>query len=90
MKDARIVALRNRAERDHSISDGALRLLLSLLTAFGHKQKAWHCTNTEASSLCGISDRKTLQKRFESLIQSGYLVKAGQDGCPPRNLYFWP
>ena len=90
MKDPRIVALRNRAERDHGISDGALRLLLALLTKFGREKKAWTCTNAEALELCGISDRKTLLRRFACLIQAGYLVKAGAAGCPPKNLYFWP
>ncbi len=90
MKDPRISALRSRAERDLTISDGSLRLLLCLLSDYGRKNKAWNLTTADAADLCGIADQKSVRRRFLELVTAGYIVKAGQAGCPPKNLYFWP
>lgn len=89
MKDPRIAALRLRAERDLSISDGSLRLLLRLLTFFGSRNKVFHLDSRQVCELCGLSDRKTAARRLQQLVSAGYLLKFGPDGCPPTNSYLW-
>lgn len=59
MKDPRIVALRNRAERDFSISDGALRLILRICSEVytnphRHPDDDFPLSAAKVAQLCGF------------------------------------
>lgn len=98
MKDPRFVAMRNRAERDQTISDGALRLILRLVSG-GYTNPHFHPDDSfplpwsKVGQLCGRLDPENCYRRiYELLPQPGiaygkhrksYLRRVERRGCPP-------
>jgi hypothetical protein len=98
MKDPRIVALRNRAERDHGISDGALRLILRLASEIYTNPHAmaddeFPLPAGRVGHLCGLRDPEVCYRRIYELLPSpdiaygkhrkSYLRRTEKRGCPP-------
>lgn len=98
MKDKRIVDLRNRAERDVTISDGALRLILRLAS---HVYTNPHMLADDSfplpaarvAQLCGLRDPEVCYRRIYELLptpgiaygkhRKSYLRRVEKKGCPP-------
>jgi len=92
-KKAAIIAARNRAERDLTISDGALRLLLRLCSRLyvspkARLETAFPLPWSEVAILCGINDHVSARRRIGELVKAGYLKPDGLKGCPPINHFF--
>lgn len=98
MKDIRIVALRNRAERDHSISDGALRLILRLASEVYTNphmmaDEEFALPAGRVALLCGLRDPEVCYRRIYELLptpgvaygkhRKSYLRRVEKCGCPP-------
>jgi hypothetical protein len=98
MKDRRIVELRNRAERDHSISDGALRLILRLASQVYTNphmmaDESFALPAGRVAQLCGLRDPEVCYRRIYELLptpgitygkhRKSYLRRVEKRGCPP-------
>ncbi len=93
MKDSRIVQLRNRAERDLAISDGALRLILRVCSFVfvDPKRKpdeAFALPWSKVAIWCGVSGENNARRRISELVEARYLKCDGARGCPPTNYFF--
>jgi hypothetical protein len=76
-----ISTLRRSAERDLTITDGALRLFLRVVEAVDTSEP-FTLTAKQAGALCGLTDKATLYARIHQLCPK-YLKPLGVKGCPP-------
>lgn len=98
MRDPRIVKLRQMAERDFTISDGALRLILRICTEIycnphAMPEDSFPLSAGKVAMLCGRKDHEICYRRiYELLPQPGttygkhrrsYLKRVELRGCPP-------
>jgi hypothetical protein len=92
-KQQAIGQIRTRAERDLSISDGALRLVMRLCSHIYTDPKAtlekpFPLPWSTVAVWCGLSDDKSAARRIGELIDRHYLKCDGLRGCPPINHFF--
>ncbi len=85
--------IRIKAERDLTISDGALRLLFRICSyryvdPKATLEKAFPLPWSVAAIWCGLSDDKSASRRIAELVDAGYLKCDGLRGCPPINHFF--
>ena len=93
MKDHRIIKLRNKAERDLAISDGALRLLLRICSFVfvDPRRKAdepFPLPWSQAAIWCGLDDQKSAYRRIAELTDEKYLTRGELRGSPPIQYFF--
>jgi hypothetical protein len=95
-KQKAIGRIRTKGERDLSISDGALRLLLRLCSHIYTNPKAslekpFPLPWSTVAVWCGLSDDKSASRRIAELEDAGYLKGDGLRGCPPiKHFYLIP
>jgi len=86
--------IRIHAERDYTISDGALRLLYRLCSDIftnprATLEKPFPLPWSKAAVWCGgLKDDKSASRRIAELEDAGYLKFAGLRGCPPIRHFF--
>jgi hypothetical protein len=92
-KNKIIGQIRIKAERDLTISDGALRLLFRICSARYVDPKAkmddaFALPWSKVALWCGVNHKAEAYARVTSLVSAGYLKCDGLRGCPPINYYF--
>lgn len=90
MKDARLIELRLRAERDVALSDGAFRLLCRLVSEKYNSpvffaEESFGLPWTMVRRLCDLSERQAY-RRIDELLKK-YLAGGELKGCPPVAQY---
>ena len=88
MKDTRIIKLRNKAERDLAISDGALRLLLRICSFIfvDPRRKAddpFPLPWSQVAVWCGVTGENNAYRRIIELVSQKYLTRESLRGSPP-------
>jgi hypothetical protein len=92
-KQQAIGQIRTRAERDLSISDGALRLVMRLCSHIYTDPKAtlekpFPLPWSTVAVWCGLKDADAAARRIAELVDRHYLKCDGLRGCPPINHFF--
>ncbi len=94
MKKEKIIGqIRIRAERDLTISDGALRLIFRVCSHIYTNPKAkldqpFPLPWSQVAIWCGVSGENNARRRISELVDRGYLKCDGSKGCPPTNYFF--
>ena len=88
-----IGAIRQRGERDLSISDGAWRLLCRICSHIYVNPKVtledtFPLPWSKVALWCGLNDDKSAARRIAELVDRNYLKCDGLRGCPPINHFF--
>jgi hypothetical protein len=92
-KNNDIGSIRTRGERDLTISDGALRLLMRICSARYVDPKArmdepFPLPWSKVALWCGVNGENNCRARLHDLVTAGYLKCDGARGCPPTNFFF--
>ena len=94
MSKSKIIGqIRIAAEKDLSISDGALRLLFRIcsfrfVNPKAKMEEAFPLPWSKAAIWCGLKDADAAARRLAELVDRGYLKCDGLRGCPPTNHFF--
>ena len=94
MKKEKIIGkIRMAAEKDLTISDGALRLLFRLCSHIYVNPKAklenpFPLPWSQVAVWCALKDADASARRIAELVDAGYLKCDGLRGCPPTNHFF--
>lgn len=88
-----IISIRNRAERDPAISDGALRLIMRLCSTLYPDPKVTLDTPfplpwSKVAEWCFLNHKRDAYRRTAELLEEGYLKCDGLRGCPPIQHFF--
>jgi hypothetical protein len=91
MKDARLIELKLRAERDRKLSDGAARLLALIVSELyvdrGFRpEDEFPLPWSLVARWTGICRRQAWE-RLQELCKKGYLRFSGLSGCPATNRF---
>ena len=93
MKDKRIIRIKLAAEKDHTISAGAFRLLCRIgsmiyVNPKAKLEDAFALPWSKVGVWMDFSDDKAASRKIKELQDAGYLKCDGLRGCPAMNYFF--